>query len=218
MIAILAESYAGKWPFWLSPRQCIVIPVGAPFNDYAFKVYKSIIVNCYSLICNYVFLTNIKLEKTILDGSERNCDSISCWRVSPKLSFRSNFNSFWSPVKCNLHKIFLFVYYCNLLHIFVEVSHWRLSANIAPSFIFTGVIIYHVVNLSSAYPVNRFTHFVSIHYTTLLLNVGRQFRFVSMWCVWATYRLSHTANILSRDLVEIWHGRHLLICVSWFPV
>ncbi|XP_021931128.1 threonine--tRNA ligase, cytoplasmic isoform X3 [Zootermopsis nevadensis] len=38
MIAILTESYAGKWPFWLSPRQCIVIPVGAPFHDYAFKV------------------------------------------------------------------------------------------------------------------------------------------------------------------------------------
>jgi len=38
MVAILAESYGGKWPFWLSPRQCIVIPVGAPFNNYAFKV------------------------------------------------------------------------------------------------------------------------------------------------------------------------------------
>jgi threonyl-tRNA synthetase len=59
MIAILAESYAGKWPFWLSPRQCIVIPVGAPFNDYAFKVYKSINVK--------VFLTNLKQEKNIFD-------------------------------------------------------------------------------------------------------------------------------------------------------
>jgi len=94
MIAILAESYAGKWPFWLSPRQCIVIPVGPPFNDYAFKVYKSIIVYCYSLICNYVFLTNIKPEKNILGGSEGNCDNISYWRVSPKLSVWFNFNSF----------------------------------------------------------------------------------------------------------------------------
>jgi threonyl-tRNA synthetase len=42
MIAILTESYAGKWPFWLSPRQCIVIPVGVPFHDYAFKVCKNI--------------------------------------------------------------------------------------------------------------------------------------------------------------------------------
>ncbi|XP_069681681.1 threonine--tRNA ligase 1, cytoplasmic isoform X2 [Periplaneta americana] len=42
MIAILTESYAGKWPFWLSPRQCIVIPVGAPFHDYAFKVKEQL--------------------------------------------------------------------------------------------------------------------------------------------------------------------------------
>ncbi|XP_046661414.1 threonine--tRNA ligase 1, cytoplasmic-like isoform X2 [Homalodisca vitripennis] len=38
MIAILTESYAGKWPFWLSPRQIMIIPVGPPFNDYAEKV------------------------------------------------------------------------------------------------------------------------------------------------------------------------------------
>lgn len=42
MIAILTESCGGKWPFWLSPRQCIVIPVGTPFHDYAFKVCKNI--------------------------------------------------------------------------------------------------------------------------------------------------------------------------------
>lgn len=162
MIAILTESYAGKWPFWLSPRQCIVIPVGAPFNDYAFKVYKSIIVNCYSLNCNYVFLTNIKPEKNILGGREGNFDNISYWRVSPKLLFWSSFISFWSPMKCSLHKILiglLRVSY-NLLHIFVEVSHWRLSPNVAPSFIFTGVIMYRVANLSSTYPINRVTHFV----------------------------------------------------------
>lgn len=35
MIAILTESYAGKWPFWLSPRQVMVIPVGPPYDDYA---------------------------------------------------------------------------------------------------------------------------------------------------------------------------------------
>lgn len=38
MIAILTESYAGKWPFWLSPRQCSVVPVGPVFDDYAKKV------------------------------------------------------------------------------------------------------------------------------------------------------------------------------------
>ena len=27
MIAILIEHYAGKWPFFLSPRQAMVVPV-----------------------------------------------------------------------------------------------------------------------------------------------------------------------------------------------
>ncbi|XP_050530229.1 threonine--tRNA ligase 1, cytoplasmic isoform X3 [Daktulosphaira vitifoliae] len=42
MIAILTESFAGKWPFWLSPRQAIVIPVGPQFDEYAEKVKKEI--------------------------------------------------------------------------------------------------------------------------------------------------------------------------------
>ncbi|KAK3989676.1 hypothetical protein QBC44DRAFT_326904 [Cladorrhinum sp. PSN332] len=36
--AILAEHFAGKWPFWLSPRQIMVIPVGMGFLDYAKEV------------------------------------------------------------------------------------------------------------------------------------------------------------------------------------
>lgn len=38
--AILTEHFAGKWPFWLSPRQVIVIPVAAPFKAYAQEVAK----------------------------------------------------------------------------------------------------------------------------------------------------------------------------------
>merc|ERR1712212_408339 len=38
MIAVLTESYGGKWPFWLSPRQAMVVPVGIPFNGYASEV------------------------------------------------------------------------------------------------------------------------------------------------------------------------------------
>jgi threonyl-tRNA synthetase len=36
--AILAEHFAGKWPFWMSPRQIIVIPVGMGFLGYAKEV------------------------------------------------------------------------------------------------------------------------------------------------------------------------------------
>lgn len=38
MIAILTENYAGKWPFWLSPRQIMIVPVGPMYDDYAEKV------------------------------------------------------------------------------------------------------------------------------------------------------------------------------------
>ncbi|XP_072201714.1 threonine--tRNA ligase 2, cytoplasmic [Excalfactoria chinensis] len=38
MIAILAENYGGKWPFWLSPRQVMVVPVGPTSEDYARQV------------------------------------------------------------------------------------------------------------------------------------------------------------------------------------
>lgn len=38
MTAILTEHYAGKWPFWLSPRQVLVVPVGPKYYDYAEKV------------------------------------------------------------------------------------------------------------------------------------------------------------------------------------
>ncbi|WVQ98556.1 threonine-tRNA ligase [Kwoniella sp. CBS 9459] len=40
-IAIITESTGGKWPFWLSPRQVVVIPVAKPFIEYAQKVAKS---------------------------------------------------------------------------------------------------------------------------------------------------------------------------------
>lgn len=42
MLAILAENYAGKWPFWLSPFQVMVIPTGASTEDYAKEVQRII--------------------------------------------------------------------------------------------------------------------------------------------------------------------------------
>lgn len=38
MSAILTEHFAGKWPFWLSPRQILVVPVGVKYQDYAQEV------------------------------------------------------------------------------------------------------------------------------------------------------------------------------------
>ncbi|KAF8504177.1 hypothetical protein BU17DRAFT_101430 [Hysterangium stoloniferum] len=37
-IGIVTEHFGGKWPFWLSPRQVLVIPVAAPYKDYAAEI------------------------------------------------------------------------------------------------------------------------------------------------------------------------------------
>lgn len=42
MSAILMEHFAGKWPFWLSPRQVQVVPVGTQFNEYALWVERQL--------------------------------------------------------------------------------------------------------------------------------------------------------------------------------
>ena len=42
MIAILTENFGGKWPFWLSPRQVIIIPIAAAYDDYAEEVRKAL--------------------------------------------------------------------------------------------------------------------------------------------------------------------------------
>ncbi|KAK9382705.1 uncharacterized protein V2V93DRAFT_343820 [Kockiozyma suomiensis] len=40
MTAILTEHFGGRWPFWLSPRQVLVIPVGVKYIEYAEEVKK----------------------------------------------------------------------------------------------------------------------------------------------------------------------------------
>lgn len=42
MFAILAEHFAGDWPFWLSPRQVSVIPVSHNYDAYALRVAQSL--------------------------------------------------------------------------------------------------------------------------------------------------------------------------------
>jgi threonyl-tRNA synthetase len=41
-IALLIDHYQGKWPFWLNPRQAVVIPVAERHNDYAQQVVDRI--------------------------------------------------------------------------------------------------------------------------------------------------------------------------------
>ena len=36
--SILCEHIGGKWPFWISPRQCIILPISEKFKEYANKI------------------------------------------------------------------------------------------------------------------------------------------------------------------------------------
>lgn len=38
-IAVVTEHTAGKWPFFISPRQAVIVPVSEKFFDYADSVY-----------------------------------------------------------------------------------------------------------------------------------------------------------------------------------
>uniref|UniRef100_A0AAY4AIN7 threonine--tRNA ligase n=1 Tax=Denticeps clupeoides TaxID=299321 RepID=A0AAY4AIN7_9TELE len=42
MIAILAENFGGKWPFWLSPAQVMVLPIGGDSEQYGQKVVQTL--------------------------------------------------------------------------------------------------------------------------------------------------------------------------------
>jgi threonyl-tRNA synthetase len=41
-IGILIEHYAGKFPFWISPLQTVIIPISEDFEDYAIRVSEKI--------------------------------------------------------------------------------------------------------------------------------------------------------------------------------
>ena len=41
-IGILIENYAGKFPFWLSPSQVVVLPIADEHNEYAKKIFEEL--------------------------------------------------------------------------------------------------------------------------------------------------------------------------------
>jgi len=65
-IGILIENYAGKFPFWISPLQTVVIPISEDFKDYAIKVSDKI---KKAGISSIVDLKNQNLNYKIRDHS-----------------------------------------------------------------------------------------------------------------------------------------------------
>ena len=41
-VAVLIEHTAGKFPLWLTPVQCVILPISDKFNDYAESVHQKL--------------------------------------------------------------------------------------------------------------------------------------------------------------------------------
>jgi threonyl-tRNA synthetase len=49
LLAILVEHFAGKWPFWLSPRQVQICTVSDKFTNYAERIYNKLKYESYQV-------------------------------------------------------------------------------------------------------------------------------------------------------------------------
>jgi len=65
MMAILTEHFAGKWPFWLSPRQALVVPVSKHHAEYASSVQRKLRAAGYHAD---VDLSSRTLNKMVREG------------------------------------------------------------------------------------------------------------------------------------------------------
>ena len=61
-MAILIEHLGGKWPFFLSQRQCIICPISEKFADYCESVYLYLHKQGYSVELD---TSNLTLNKKI---------------------------------------------------------------------------------------------------------------------------------------------------------
>jgi len=64
IFAVLCEHYGGKWPFWLSPRQVMLIPVHNEFNDYCQRVQQT--------LHNLEFYCDVDFTKATFQKKVRN--------------------------------------------------------------------------------------------------------------------------------------------------
>jgi threonyl-tRNA synthetase len=64
MFAVLCEHWGGKWPFWISPRQAMVIPIHAQWTDYVEGVRQK--------LHNAGFYADVDLSKNTFQKKVRN--------------------------------------------------------------------------------------------------------------------------------------------------
>ncbi len=74
MISILTESFGGKWPFWLSPRQSIVLTINDKCDEFARKTRDQIYAAGYE--CDYLSDTGSTLNKKVRNAQLDNYNFI----------------------------------------------------------------------------------------------------------------------------------------------
>ena len=72
-MAVLTEHFAGKWPFWLSPRQVLVVPVMPAVNDYVEEVQQLLRANKMHADID---ISGNTMPKKILLGQQRQYNFI----------------------------------------------------------------------------------------------------------------------------------------------
>uniref|UniRef100_A0A6G3MDR0 threonine--tRNA ligase n=1 Tax=Henneguya salminicola TaxID=69463 RepID=A0A6G3MDR0_HENSL len=98
VIGVLTETYAGKWPFWLSPNQVVIISFKPEIDDYAYSIHRKLtslgytsrvdddptvsfnkkIRRCSQSLCNFTIIVgNKELENKTLSLRTRNNKQIN---------------------------------------------------------------------------------------------------------------------------------------------
>jgi threonyl-tRNA synthetase len=74
MISILTESFGGKWPFWLSPRQSIVLTINDKCDEFA-RATKDRIYSA-GFECDFLQDTGMTLNKKVRNAQLDNYNFI----------------------------------------------------------------------------------------------------------------------------------------------
>lgn len=63
-LAILCEHFGGKWPFWLSPRQILIVPINPALNEYCQELREKFL--------KYDFYADVDLSGNTFQWKVRN--------------------------------------------------------------------------------------------------------------------------------------------------
>ena len=118
---VLTEHWGGRWPFWLSPRQAIIVPIDMKVSYSA----RSGDWSCYNLILYQIILKSLSSYSFIFLFVSQSLTHFLCACVSLYLvSLSLFFLSFYYLIKCILLvKLFYFNFISDhsnisLIHLF----------------------------------------------------------------------------------------------------